>query len=145
MNAQMLDGNNNTLSYIGEVAVPLAVDAVEELKVQSGTMSAEYGFTAGGAINLVTKSGTNELHGTAYWFVRNDKFDARNTYAVSKLPLRYNQYGTSLGGPFIKNRTFGFFNWEQYLLRRSWPNIATTPIASWRQGISATGTRPPAS
>lgn len=134
MNAQMLDGNNNTLSYIGEVAVPLAVDAVEEFKVQSGTMSAEYGFTAGGAINLVTKSGTNELHGTAYWFVRNDKFDARNTYAVSKLPLRYNQYGTSLGGPFIRNRTFGFFNWEQYLLRRSWPNIATVPIASWREG-----------
>jgi len=134
MNAQMLDGNNNNLSYIGEVGVPLAVDAVEEFKVQSGTMSAEYGFTAGGVINLVTKSGTNELHGTAYWFVRNDKFDARNTYALSKLPLRYNQYGTSLGGPFVKNRTFGFFNWEQYLLRRSWPNIASVPIASWRQG-----------
>ncbi len=134
MNAQMLDGNNNTLSYIGEVAVPLAVDAVEEFKVQSGTMSAEYGFTAGGVINLVTKSGTNEFRGTAYWFVRNDKFDARNTYAVRKLPLRYNQYGTSLGGPIIKNRTFGFFNWEQYLLRRSSPAILSVPIASWREG-----------
>lgn len=135
MNAQLLDGNNNILSYIGEVAVPPAVDAVEEFKVQSGTMSAEFGFTAGGVVNLVTKSGTNELHGTAYWFVRNDKFDARNAFATTpNLPLRYNQYGTSLGGPFIKNRTFGFFNWEQYLLRRSSPALGTTPIESWRNG-----------
>ena len=76
MNAQMLDGNNNVLSYVGEVGVPPAVDAVEEFKVQSGTMSSEYGFTAGGAINLVTKSGTNQFHGTLYEFLRNDKFDA---------------------------------------------------------------------
>ena len=62
MNAQMLDGNNNTLSYVGEVGIPPAVDAVEEFKVQSGSMSSEFGFTAGGAINLVTKSGTNEFH-----------------------------------------------------------------------------------
>ena len=119
MNAQMLDGNNNILSYVGEVGVPPAVDAVEEFKVQSGTMSAEFGFTAGGAINLVTRSGTNQLHGTAYEFLRNDKLDARNTFANTKLPLRYNQFGASIGGPIIKNRTFGFFNWEEYRLRRS--------------------------
>ncbi len=59
----MLDGNNNTLSYVGEVSIPPAVDAVEEFKVQSGPMSAEFGFTSGGAVNLVTKSGTNEFHG----------------------------------------------------------------------------------
>ena len=99
MNAQMLDGNNNVLSYVGEVGVPPAVDAVEEFKVQSGTMSSEYGFTAGGAINLVTKSGTNQFHGTLYEFLRNDKLDARNTFATRKLPLRYNQFGGSLGGP----------------------------------------------
>jgi hypothetical protein len=134
MNAQMLDGNNNTLVYIGEAGVPPAVDAVEEFKVQSGTMSAEYGFTAGGSINLVTKSGTNQFHGTAYEFLRNDKLDARNTYAARKLPLRYNQYGGSLGGPLIKNRTFGFFNWEQYLLRKSTPRISSVPISTWRDG-----------
>jgi len=134
MNAQMLDGNNNTLVYIGEAGVPPAVDAVEEFKVQSGTMSAEYGFTAGGAVNLVTKSGTNQWHGTAYEFLRNDKFDARNTYAAKKLPLRYNQYGGSLGGPIIKNRTFGFFNFEEYKLRKSTPRLSTVPISSWRSG-----------
>ena len=134
MNNQMLDGNNNTLSYVGEVGVPPAVDAVEEFKVQSGAMSAEFGFTAGGAINLVTKSGTNEFHGTGYWFLRNDKLDARNTYASTKLPLRYNQYGASLGGPAIKNKLFGFFNFEQYLLRQSSPRISSTPIDPWRKG-----------
>jgi len=134
MNAQMLDGNNNVLSYVGEVGVPPAVDAVEEFKVQSGTMSAEYGFTAGGAINLVTKSGTNQFHGTLYEFLRNDKLDARNTFAARKLPLRYNQFGASLGGPVIKDRTFGFVNWEEYRLRQSTPRIASVPIQEWREG-----------
>lgn len=134
MNAQMLDGNNNVLSYVGEVGVPPAVDAVEEFKVQSGTMSSEYGFTAGGAINLVTKSGTNQFHGTLYEFLRNDKFDARNTFATRKLPLRYNQFGGSLGGPIIRNRTFGFVNLEEYKLRQSTPRIAMVPIQEWREG-----------
>ena len=134
MNGQMLDGNNNTLTYVGEVGVPPAVDSVEEFKVQSGTMSSEFGFTAGGSINLVTRSGTNEIHGTAYEFLRNDKLDARNTFSSEKLPLRYNQYGFSLGGPFVKNRTFGFFNYEKYLLRTSRPRIATVPIAPFRTG-----------
>ncbi|MCU0228595.1 MAG: TonB-dependent receptor, partial [Bryobacterales bacterium] len=134
MNAQMLDGNNNTLSYLGEVGVPPAVDAVEEFKVQSGPMSAEFGFTAGGVINLVTKSGTNEIHGTVYHFFRNDKLDARNAFAPVRLPFRYNQYGGTLGGPVVRNRTFGFFNYESYKLRRSNPRIANMPIEAWRQG-----------
>ncbi len=134
MNAQMLDGNNNTLTYYGDIAVPPAVDSVEEFKVQSGAMSAEFGFTAGGVVNLVTKSGTNQIHGTAYEFLRNDKLDARNTFSSQKLPLRYNQYGASLGGPIVKNKLFGFFNYEQYLLRQSSPVIASVPIQEWRNG-----------
>ena len=134
MNAQMLDGNNNILSYVGEVGVPPAVDSVEEFKVQSGTMSAEFGFTAGGTINLVTRSGTNQIHGTAYEFLRNDKLDARNTFSSTKLPLRYNQFGASVGGPIIKDRTFGFFNWEEYRLNQSRPSIRNVPTAAWRAG-----------
>ncbi len=134
MNSQMLDGNNNVLSFVGEVGVPPAVDAVEEFKVQSGTMSAEFGFTAGGTINLVTKSGTNQFHGTLYEFLRNDKLDARNAFATERLPLRYNQFGGSLGGPIIKNRTFGFFNWEEYRLRQSTPRISTVPLEQWKNG-----------
>ena len=134
MNAQMLDGNNNVLSYVGEVGVPPTVDAVEEFKVQSGAMSAEFGFTAGGAINLVTRSGTNQIHGTAYEFLRHDKLDARNAFSSRKLPLRYNQFGASVGGPIIKDRTFGFFNWEEYRLSASSPRIRSVPIPEWRAG-----------
>lgn len=83
MNGQLLDGSNNIQSYIGEVAINPGVDAVEEFKVQSGSLSAEFGFSAGGVINMVTKSGTNQFHGTAYEFLRNDKLDARNTFAAT--------------------------------------------------------------
>ncbi len=134
MNAQALDGGNNIQSYIGEVAISPAVDAVEEFKVQSGTMSAEFGFTGGGVINMVTKSGTNQIHGTAYEFLRNQQLDARNTFAASKPPFRYNQYGASAGGPVIKDRTFFFGNWEEYKYRRS-----TAPIGSFPTALQRTG------
>jgi hypothetical protein len=102
MNGQLLDGGNNIQSYIGEVAINPGVDSVEEFKVQSGVMSAEFGFTSGGVINMVTRSGTNQLHGSVYEFFRNDKLDARNTFAAVKPPFRYNQFGASVGGPVIK-------------------------------------------
>ena len=134
MNGQLLDGGNNIQSYIGEVAINPGVDSVEEFKVQSGAMSAEYGFTAGGVINMVTKSGTNQLHGSAYEFFRNDALDARNTFAPVKPPFRYNQFGASVGGPVIKDRTFFFGNWEEYRYRRSTPRIASFPTAGQRNG-----------
>ncbi|MFN0107041.1 MAG: carboxypeptidase regulatory-like domain-containing protein [Bryobacteraceae bacterium] len=134
MNAQSLDGGNNIQSYIGEVAINPAVDAVEEFKVQTGVMSSEYGFTGGGVINMVTKSGTNQLHGSLYEFLRNDKLDARNTFAVAKPPFRYNQYGVAVGGPVIKDKTFFFGNWEQYDYRRSTSPIGTMPTERQRAG-----------
>lgn len=134
MNAQLLDGSNNIQSYIGEVAINPAVDAVEEFKVQSGAMPAEYGFTAGGIINMVTKSGTNQLHGSVYEFFRNNALDARNTFATTKPPFRYNQFGASGGGPIIKDKTFIFGNWEEYRYKRSTPRIGTFPTAGQRNG-----------
>ncbi|HYZ83679.1 MAG TPA: carboxypeptidase regulatory-like domain-containing protein, partial [Bryobacteraceae bacterium] len=134
MNGQLLDGGNNIQSYVGEVAINPGVDAVEEFKVQSGAMSAEYGFTAGGIINMVTRSGTNSIHGTVYEFFRNDKLDARNTFSATKPPFRYNQYGASGGAPIIRDRTFVFGNWEEYKYRRSEPRIGTFPTALQRTG-----------
>lgn len=134
MNGQLLDGGNNIQSYIGEVAINPGVDSVEEFKVQSGAMSAEYGFTAGGVINMVTRSGTNKLHGSVYEFLRNDALDARNTFASTKPPFRYNQFGASVGGPVIKDRTFFFGNWEEYRYRRSRPVIASFPTLGQRTG-----------
>lgn len=134
MNGQLLDGGNNIQSYIGEVAINPGVDAVEEFKVQSGAMSAEFGFTGGGVINMVTRSGTNSFHGSLYEFFRNDKLDARNTFSTTKPPFRYNQYGVSAGGPIVRDRTFFFGNWEEYKYRRAEPRIGTFPTARQRAG-----------
>ena len=138
MNGSLLDGGTNVMSYYGEVNIPPAVDAVEEFKVQSGTMSAEFGFTAGGVINLVTRSGTNQLHGSLYEFLRNDKLDARNTFAPVKNPLRYNQYGAAVGGRIIKDRTFFFGNYEEYKLRQGSTIISSAPIEAQRNGDFST-------
>lgn len=134
MNGQLLDGSNNIQSYIGEVAINPGVDSVEEFKVQSGPMSAEFGFTGGGVINMVTKSGTNALHGTVYEFFRNDKLDARNIFAITKPPFRYNQFGASAGGPVVRNKTFFFGNWEEYRYRRAQSRIGTFPTLPQRTG-----------
>ena len=84
-------------SYYPDLNADLAVDAVQEFKIQSGSMSAEYGLTAGGVINVATKSGTNALHGSLYEFVRNDAFDARNFFSAEVEPLKQNQFGGTAG------------------------------------------------
>ncbi|MCS7026016.1 MAG: TonB-dependent receptor [Bryobacteraceae bacterium] len=141
LNAIVIDGGNNNQGYLADVNVNPTVDAVQEFKVQTATMSAEFGFTAGGVINLVTKSGTNQFHGTLYHFFRNDKLDARNAFAVVRAPFRYNQFGGALGGPLLfprlyngKDRTFFFYNAEAWYYRRGLNPIGSTPIESWRRG-----------
>ncbi|MCU0246375.1 MAG: TonB-dependent receptor [Bryobacter sp.] len=134
MNGQVLDGGNNIQTYLGDINMNPAVDAVEEFKVQTNTMSAEFGFTAGGVVNLATKSGTNTVHGTAYEFLRNDKLDARNAFAAERGIFRYNQWGASAGGPVIKNKTFFFGNYEEWRFRKAIPRIVTFATLKQRQG-----------
>lgn len=141
LNSFVVDGGNNNQSYYPDINANPAVDAVEEFKVQSNTMSAEYGFTLGGVVNVVTKGGTNAYHGTAYEFVRNSAFDARNTFSTTKNPFTYNQYGGSFGGPVRipklyngKDRTFFFANWEQYKYARGASSITRVPTPLERQG-----------
>lgn len=129
-----LDGTTNLNSRLGDINVNPGVDAVEEFKVQSGAMSAEHGFTLGGVVSLVTKSGSNQFHGSAYEYLRNDKLDARNFFAASKAPIRYNQYGASLGGRVIRDRTFFFVNWEEWRFAQSYTALGTTPTARERSG-----------
>ena len=100
---------------------------------------------SGGVINVATKAGTNQYHGTAYEFVRNNIFDARNAFAAKELPFRYNQYGLAFGGPVEipkvykgKNRTFFFGNWEQYHYINYSQIITSVPIAAQRNGDFST-------
>ncbi len=91
-------------------------EAVEEFKVQQTNFSAEYGFSGASVVNMITRSGTNKWHGSGYDFVRDSIFDANNWFAdqagLPIAPLRRNNYGFTIGGPIIKNKTFFFFDWD---------------------------------
>jgi len=97
----------------------VSVDALRELRIQTSSVAPEFGRTPGAQIAIVTKSGTNQFHGTAFDYVRNDVFDARNFFdgpPLPKPPLRQNDFGGTLGGPIRKDRTFFFFSYEQLRL-----------------------------
>jgi outer membrane receptor protein involved in Fe transport len=91
----------------------VSVDSIQEFRVQSSTFSAETGRSSGGAINIITKSGTNEFHGSLYEYFQNDLLNARNFFAATKNELRQNQFGGTLGGPIRRNRLFFFGNYEE--------------------------------
>ena len=111
-NNYLLDGGDNNDPQLNTAALIPNPDALEEFSVQTNNFSAEYGRNSGAIINAVTKSGTNEFHGSLYEFVRNDIMDARSFFAIQKGKLRRNQFGGSFGGPIIKNRTFFFGSYE---------------------------------
>lgn len=137
MNSFILDGQNDITAVTGEVAINPNVDSIQEFKVQSGVMSAQYGFTTGGVVNMVTRSGGEHFHGSAYEFLRNDAFNARNAMVPVSAPtpeLRYNQFGAALGGPIFPHRMFFFGNWEEYRYISGSPTFFTVPTAQERNG-----------
>jgi hypothetical protein len=115
----------------------LGVDAVREFDVVENTYGAEYGKRPGGQISLVTMSGTNQFHGTAFEFLRNSALDARNPFdqTSSAPPLRRNQYGGSAGGPIRKDRTFIFGSYEGLDWRLAQSDVTIVPDNNARQGI----------
>lgn len=137
-NSFILDGQSNLSTTTGEIAVNPNVDSIQEFKVQSGVFSAQYGFTLGGVVNLVSRTGTNQFHGSIYEFLRNDIFNARNYFAstgtVSKPVLRYNQFGGTIGGPIVHERAFFFGNFETYRFIQASPQFLSVPTAAFRAG-----------
>jgi hypothetical protein len=103
--------------------------------------SAEYGRNGGATINLVIKSGTNDLHGTVYYFNRNDALAAKSPFAVSKAKLKDNQFGTSFGGPIVKNRLFYFLTYERQKLIAGNSTAATEPSGAYVSAAEAVLTR----
>lgn len=137
MNANLLDGANNLNDFSGELAINPAVDAIQEFKVQTGYMSAEFGLTGGGVITLVSKSGNNKVHGDLYEFIRNDALDGRDYFldpATRKAPLRYNQYGGAVGGPLKKDKLFAFGNYEEFRYTFGAVVTGTVPTLQQRSG-----------
>ena len=132
-----MDGVVATEPRINTMSFTPSIEAIEEFKVQSAVYSAEYGMNSGAQVNVAIKSGTNQLHGTVFEFVRNDKFDASGFFRASNQPknkLRRNQYGTVVSGPIVRDRTFWLFNWEARLERRGTPALASVPTLAMRSG-----------
>lgn len=117
--------------YFGGAAAQIpSIDSIQEFEVQTNTFAAEYGRNSGSVVNLVTKSGTNQLHGSLYEFFRNDVLDARNFFNDDSFPksaLRLNQFGGTFGGPIIKNKTFYFLNYEGFRRRAGITRITNVP------------------
>jgi len=125
----LLKANNTGQSH------NVGVDFIQEVKVQTSNFSAEYGRQSGASINVVTRSGTNQFHGSLFEFLRNDRLDARNFFAPEKRALRFNNFGYSLGGPFIKNKFFFFGGQEWKYVRRDLdPLRRTLPTRAERRG-----------
>ncbi|MFN7919617.1 MAG: carboxypeptidase regulatory-like domain-containing protein [Bryobacteraceae bacterium] len=135
-----LDGANITEMQTGGTLIQPNVDAIQEFKVESSNMPAEYGHTPT-VVNATLRSGGNQFHGTLFEFVRNDKFDARNFFYIppagskqSKDPLRRNQYGGTFGGPIRKDKTFFFLDLERTSVREGQDFNNVVPTAAQRTG-----------
>lgn len=132
----LLDGIDNN-SNLGDVltgqayVIQPSVDAIEEFKVQTNSYSAEFGRGNGAILNAVIKSGTNGWHGDLYEFFRNDGLDARNAFDIFGRQLYHqNQFGATLGGPIVKNRTFFFVDYEGFRVSQALPQLSLIPTST---------------
>jgi hypothetical protein len=142
-NALLLDGARN-VSYLRGLdnrkrdAMRPSLEAISEFKVQTSNVSAEYGASAGAVVSVVTKSGTNEIHGSAFEFMRNNRLDARNFFAPPETsdPLFIqHQFGGSLGGPLVKNRAFWHGAYQRTHISQGTTQTATVPLPEQKNGV----------
>ena len=111
-NGFVVDGVNNTWAEMGEPRQNFAMDAIQEFKVSTSTYKAEYGLATGGLVAVVTKSGTNQLHGSGLLFLRDASITAKEFFQTTKPDYRRYQYGGTIGGPIVKDKTHFFFAYE---------------------------------
>jgi hypothetical protein len=135
-NLFLVDGVNVTDEYFNNVVLNPSVDAVSEFNIAKTNYNAEFGGKSGGVINIITKSGTNNFHGSVYEFLRNNIFDAQNLFTPmgTSSPFRENQFGAALGGPMIRDKTFFFVNYDGQRIRNSLPQLFSVPTLAERAG-----------
>jgi outer membrane receptor protein involved in Fe transport len=134
----LLDGTDNNDQFTaGRVAVNPNVDMVQEFRISTNNFSAEFGRNSASVVNVVTKAGTNAVHGTAYEFLRNDALDARTVFTAAEPdPLKFNQFGGTVGGPIVKNKTFFFGSYEGLRLTRGVTLVRTVETPEYRQMVA---------
>lgn len=137
-NAVLTDGGESRGTVNSKSAFTIPMESVAEYRVDTATYGAEFGRAAGGVVNLVTKSGSNQFHGSLYEYFRNDVLNANswtnNRANVRRGVLRRNEFGGSLGGPVIRNKTFFFGNYERVLQSAPIQSLNTVPLAAQRAG-----------
>ena len=137
-NNYMLDGVDNNETWLQTVVVFPSVDALDEFKMQTSTYSAEYGRSLGGVVNLQIKSGTNALRGSGFEFHRNDAFDANNFFnnraGRVKPDFKQNQFGGTIGGAVIRDKTFFFTDYQGHRESQGQTFLSTVPSAKMRAG-----------
>src|SRR5437867_1847946 len=133
-NNVLIDGVDSKNMFTGGFSVQPSPDSVQEFKVQTQSFSAVFGKNAGSTINLVTKSGTNEIHWDAFEFLRNDKLDARNFFDQTRPPFQRNQFGGGAGGPIIKNKVFWFASYDALRQRKGLTSAGLVPSEAMRGG-----------
>jgi len=141
MNSYWMDGLDDTTIGVGQFTVAPPLDSVQELRMETGVYEAKFGAHAGAQLNIVTKSGSNDLHGSLYEFFRNSSLDTRNFFEPQVPPFRRNQFGATLGGrvklPGLydgRDHTFFFLGYEGLRERRSFFNRALVPTEAERSG-----------
>jgi hypothetical protein len=130
----LIDGANNFNGVDGGFVLKPPVDAVTEFRILTHNANAEFGNSLGSTTNIITRSGTNQLHGAVWEFFRNDVFDATNFFATRTEPLKQNQFGASLGGPVRKDKTFLFGFYEGFRNRQGQTQSSTVPSVAERSG-----------
>ena len=133
-NQFLVDGAENYNSINAGFVLKPPPDAIAEFRILTNTASAEFGHNAGSNTNIVTRSGSNQVHGDVYDFLRNDALDARNFFSSSVEPLKHNQFGGTLGGPIRRDKTFVFGYYEGFRNRQGETQLTTVPTAAERQG-----------
>jgi hypothetical protein len=130
----LLDGNDNNELTAGGISILPSIDAIQEFKVLTYNYSAEWGTRAGPTVLVTTKSGSNQLHGSLFEFLRNTKLDARSFFAATTEKFNLNQFGGSLGGAIRKDKTFFFADYQGKQQRHGIPFVGLVPSAAMRNG-----------
>ena len=130
----LIDGANNFNGIDGGFVLKPPVDAISEFRIITLNASAEFGGALGSTTNIITRSGTNHVHGTLWEFLRNDAVDANNYFALTKEPLKQNQFGATAGGPIKRDKTFYFGYYEGFRNRQGETELTTVPSVKQRTG-----------
>lgn len=130
----LIDGAENFNGVDAGFVLAPPIDAIAEFRILTNNANAEFGSSLGSTTNVITRSGSNEFHGAAWEFLRNDKLDATNFFASSTEPLKQNQFGGTLGGPIHRDKTFFFGYYEGFRNRQGETKRTTVPSLKERQG-----------